>query len=161
MTTMTQTRPVLVGLDGTEAGERALEWALREALVRDAQVQVITVWAWDGRSMEPTATLRPGRSTSRPAGRARQTQETLVARVLAAFGYPAPPVTVEIAEGDPASRLIERSGSADLLVLGGHDGEHPHHGSESITEICVRYAECPVVVVPFRPGVAAPRRSRG
>ncbi len=162
MTTTATIRPVLVGVDGTSSGEHALEWALREAMVRQAPVQVVTVWAWDGGAMEPTTNLRPGHSTSRPAGRARQSQETIVARVLAAFGGAAPQVTVEIAEGDPASRLIERSSAADLLVLGAPElGQPEAHRYDSVTQTCLRYAGCPVVVVPPREGLWARRRRRG
>lgn len=150
-------RPVLVGVDGSSSGERALEWALREALVRKAPVRVVTVWSWDGRDMAPTRTLRPGVTSSRPAGRARQLQEALVARVLAAFGRPAPQVMAEIAEGDPASELIERSSAADLLVLGSAEENRPHtHSYASVTQTCVRYAGCPVVVIPAEAPAAQP-----
>ncbi len=157
----TAARPVLVGLDEVGGGEQALEWALHEALVREAPVEVVTVWSWNERLSGPSPALRPARSTARPAGLARQTQETVVARVLAGFGRPAPDVTVELAEGDPASRLIERSARAALLVLGGgsqpdRPGEHP----ASVAEVCSRYAGCPVVVVPPRPAPAEPARGR-
>lgn len=149
--TVRATRPVLVGLDEAGGGEQALEWALHEALVQGAPVEVLTVWSWDGLVMEPRPPRRPARSTAQPAGLARQAQETAVARVLAGFGQSAPCVTVELVEGDPASRLIERSEGAALLVLGG-GGSQPHgqHGLATVAEICTRHARCPVVVVPPR-----------
>jgi nucleotide-binding universal stress UspA family protein len=140
------TRPVLVGVDDTGAGAQALAWALREAAFRRAPVRVVKVWS---RERHPAP---PG---SPPAGRARQAQETLVAQALAAFGTAgtagaaAPEVSAELAEGDPASKLIEWSGSADLLVLGAGSGEADHaRSTASVADVCTRYAGCPVVVVP-------------
>lgn len=151
MTTETTTRPVVVGVDDTGSGTQALAWALREAMVRRAPVRVVTVWSRQA---------RPAPRGARPAGLVRQVQEMLVARALADFGTPAPQVSAEVAEGDPASRLIESSGSADLLVLGAGSGEAVRARSNaSVTDVCTRYAGCPVVIVPGRhpaPGRTAP-----
>lgn len=147
MHTTAAARPVVVGIDGSTSAERILEWALGEALVCQAPVRVVTVWAWDGQAGPGPSRQRPERSTSLPAGWARQVQETLVARVLAQFGTPAPAVTAELAEGDPASQLIQRCSDAQLLVLGAKSASHDQ-ASRSVTDVCTRYAGCPVVVVP-------------
>jgi nucleotide-binding universal stress UspA family protein len=39
--------PIVVGVDGLETGRRALDWALREAQVRDCPVQVVHAWTFD------------------------------------------------------------------------------------------------------------------
>jgi nucleotide-binding universal stress UspA family protein len=133
-------KPVVVGIDGSTRAAEILEWALGEALICQATLRVVTVWNWDG-----LATPRP--STHRPAGWARQAQETLVARVLARFGSPAPQVTSEVTEGDPATQLIQRSSDAELLVVGG-DPVTREPGARTVAEVCRRHACCPVVVVP-------------
>jgi nucleotide-binding universal stress UspA family protein len=74
-------------------------------------------------------------------------QETLVARVLARCGSPAPQVISEVTEGDPATQLIRRSGDAELLVVGG-DAVTREPGARTVAEVCRRHAGCPVVVVP-------------
>lgn len=141
-----QARPVLVGYDGSLVAEATLEWALGEALVCGAPVHVVTVWSWDW----PPSMARHGPHWERgeaPAGRAGEHQQAAVARALARFGRPAPSVTGEITEGDPAARLIQRSTRARLLVLGRHrKSQVPLSGS--VTDVCVRHARCPVVVVP-------------
>lgn len=144
---MAAARPVVVGIDGSGRAEQILEWALAEAVVCQAPLRVVTVWNWDGQALADPSAQRTGASTSRPAGRARQFQETLVARVLARFGRPAPQVISEVTEGDPATRLIQCSRDAELLVVGG-DAATREPGARTVAEVCRRHAGCPVVVVP-------------
>jgi nucleotide-binding universal stress UspA family protein len=142
---MPAARPVVVGVDGSSGSHRALEWGLREALVRETGVRVVTVWAWDGELGSPVPLQRVGDLE----GRARQLQQTLLTRVLAEFGRPVPSVQAEVVQGDAASRLVEQSHDAALLVLGsrGH-GRHRHARIGSVAGVCMRHAACPVVVVP-------------
>lgn len=147
MDATTTARPVVVGIDGSTRAEKILEWALGEALICQAPLRVVTVWNWDGQATAGPSTHRPVGSLGRPAGWARQLQETLVARVLARFGSPAPQVTSEVTEGDPATQLIQRSCDAELLVVGG-DPVTREPGARTVAEVCRRHAGCPVVVVP-------------
>lgn len=144
---------VVVGVDGSCGGRRALTWALREALVLGVPVRVVTVWQWQLLSRLPAGA--PGRVSE--ARRARQEQDLQLTDVLAAFGRPVPPLMTELQYGDPASRLLERSADADLLVLGCRgccDGTDPagHRARPEplgpVARVCTRYARCPVVVVP-------------
>lgn len=159
MDMMATARPVVVGIDGSCRAEQILEWALAEALVCQAPLRVVTVWNWDGHATAGPSAQRSGSSVSRPAGWARQAQETLVARVLARFGRPAPPVISEVTEGDPATRLIQRSCDAELLVVGG-DAANREPGARTVAEVCRRYAGCPVVVVPPEGRVPRPEPQR-
>lgn len=146
MSTVMKVRPVVVGIDGSGRAEQILEWALAEAMVCRASVRVVTVWNWDGQATAgPSARRRVG-SLDVPSGWARQAQETVVARVLARFGRPAPPVTTEVAEGDPATQLIRHSCDAELLVVGHSARRDP--GTRTVAEVCRRYAGCPVAVLP-------------
>jgi nucleotide-binding universal stress UspA family protein len=147
MNAMATARPVVVGIDGSGRAEQLLEWALAEALVCQAPLRVVTVWNWDGQASAGPSARRAESSVSRPAGWARQVQETLVARVLARFGKPAPLVISEVTEGDPATQLIQRSCDAELLVVGG-DAANREPGARTVAEVCRRHAGCPVVVVP-------------
>jgi nucleotide-binding universal stress UspA family protein len=157
------TRPVVVGIDGSGRAEQILEWAVAEAVVCRAPLLVVTVWSWDGQAPAGPSSRRPDRSTSRPEGWARQEQEALVARVLARFGNQAPPVVSEVAMGDAATQLIERSDQAQLLVVGADSTDH-EHGSRTVAQVCVQHAGCPVVVVPANgrlPHGGVPRQHRG
>jgi nucleotide-binding universal stress UspA family protein len=148
-------RPLVVGLDGSPGGERALEWALREALLRGAGLRVVTVWTWEGYgSGDP---LQPTGSGER---RAHQVQQVQLARVLARVEGPLPPVEAELVQGDPACRLMENSCDADLLVLGSRGNSAVHDTlMGSVAEVCVRHAGCPVVVVPSSRQVVLPCRT--
>lgn len=158
MSTTTQVRPVVVGIDGSARAEAILEWALAEAVVCQAPLRVVTVWNWDGQATAgPSARRRVG-SLDVPSGWARQAQETVVARVLARFGRPAPPVISEVAEGDPATQLIRHSCDAELLVVG--DSARREPGSRTVAEVCRRYASCPVAVLPPAGRVPTPAVAR-
>jgi nucleotide-binding universal stress UspA family protein len=166
MNAMTTARPVVVGIDPVVVGiddsgraEQILEWALAEAVLCQAPLRVVTVWNWDGKAPAGPSTRRPVGSLSRPEGWARQTQETMVARVLARFGSPAPRVISEVAEGDPAAQLIQRSRGAELLIVGG-DAASREPGARTVAEVCRRYAGCPVVVVPPESRVPRPPKPR-
>ncbi len=150
-------RPVVVGIDGSARAEEILQWALAEALVWQSALHVVTVWTWDGQAAAGPSPHRAELSTGQPQGWARQVQETLVARVLARFGSPVPPVVAEVIQGDPATQLIERSGDAELLVVGA-DSADREHGSRTVAQVCMRYAVCPVVVLPAVGPIPHPRR---
>lgn len=161
METTTTARPVVVGIDGSGHAEQILEWAMAEAQVCQAPLRVVTVWNWDGQATAGPSARRPVGSLGRPAGWARQVQETLVARALARCGSPAPQVFSEVAEGDPATQLLRRSCDAELLVVGG-DAVTREPGARTVAEVCRRHASCPVVVVPptsrtSRPAAPHPR----
>jgi hypothetical protein len=60
------------GIDGSEGGRRALEWAVREADARDSAVKAVTAWSWDelefGRCRRPIRTTRPDPGGHRGGG---------------------------------------------------------------------------------------------
>jgi hypothetical protein len=68
-----------------------------------------------------------------------------------------PPVTAVIVEGQPADVLVRAGEGAALLVLG--ETERPW-GEErprpSVREECLRWAACPVQIVPEAPLPPAP-----
>lgn len=144
----TQGRPlegtpaVVVGLDGSPGGERALEWALHEAAALAAPVRAVTAWSWDARLLAAVG--------ARPWHRAeqlRQLQEEQIARVLRWVG-PAPiPIETLVVEGDPASLLLTLSRTARLLVVGSR-ARPGRQAVGSVAVACARLASCPVVVVP-------------
>ena len=59
------------------------------------------------------------------------------------------PVAGEVVEGPAADVLTAAARTADLLVLGSHGHSRLRHTVlGSVSEECVRKANCPVVVVP-------------
>jgi nucleotide-binding universal stress UspA family protein len=135
---------IVVGVDGSDGGRRALEWAVREATGRDTAVQAVTAWSWDGIEYGPIAAMSP----SEERERASSLLEREIATVLTNTGGHHT-IAAEVLEGRPADVLTAAARSADLLVLGSHGHSRVRHTVlGSVSEDCVRKAPCPVVVIP-------------
>lgn len=103
--------PVVVGVDGSPASERAVEVAFDEASRRG--VGIVAVHAW----LDHSATV-PGLYWED----FRIEAEEILAERLAGWSerYPDVPVERTAVESKPAQELIARSGSAQLVVVGSH-----------------------------------------
>jgi nucleotide-binding universal stress UspA family protein len=135
---------IVVGVDGSEGGRRALDWAAHEAATRGGAVQAVIAWSWDGMEYGPIAATRP-EEASRRAMRVLE-QEI---KALAERRGSASPIAAEVIEGRPADVLATAGSAADLLVLGSHGHSRVRHTVlGSVSEDCIRKAACPVVVIP-------------
>lgn len=135
---------IVVGVDGSEGGRRALEWALAEAADRGGTVQAVTAWSWDGIEYGPIAATSPGEEKARAAAVLQRQVEAVTARSGMRH-----PVATELIEGNPADVLAAAARPANLLVLGSHGHSRVRHTVlGSVSEECVRKATCPVVVIP-------------
>jgi nucleotide-binding universal stress UspA family protein len=140
---------IVVGVDGSEAGERALRWAMRTAAKHAGSVRAVIIWTPD--------TAAANRTPEQDERRARARQ-TLGACVAAALNdNPRVRVSTQISTGEPGQVLVDTAARADLLVLGSRGrGRVTPAGLGAVAEHCVRHAPCPVVVVPEpEPGGAA------
>jgi nucleotide-binding universal stress UspA family protein len=135
-------RRIVVGVDGLASSIRALEWAVRQAEVTDAAVEVITTWEWPV-SYGLTVALPDGWD---PRADAQKLVDDAVARVRGA--HPDVTIRTSVIEGHPAPVLVDASRGADLLVVGsrGH-GEFAGMLLGSVSEHCVTNAYCPVLVM--------------
>jgi nucleotide-binding universal stress UspA family protein len=135
-----QDRTIVVGVDGSEGGRRALHWAVREAAARGGTVQAVAVWRWD----LPGGGLEVATGPDDPKQRAEQLLASEIADLPAGT-----PVASQVLEGRPATALGTAARTADLLVLGSHGHSRVWHTVlGSVAEECVRTATCPVVVIP-------------
>ena len=142
---------VLVGIDGSEASQRALEWAVSRAAEQGGLVRAITVW----RSDLPDAGLR---CDGDPRQGPKQQAVAALTRVVNAVSCPVP-VAGEVVEGRPAEVLQTASRDADLLVLGSHGQTRllrPVLGQ--VAAQCVQNAHCPVVLEPVNGPATTARR---
>ena len=139
---------IVVGIDGSHNASHALQWAMAEAALRNADLTVITVHSvpasyWTGR---PVAL--PGDEDR--VSEARTAAEDAVSKAAAALGDHQPAsITVTAVNGFPAETLVSASATSDLLVVGSRGGGG--FGSlvmGSIASQVVHHAKCPVVVVP-------------
>lgn len=140
------TRPVVVGIDGSEPSERALAWSIGEARMRGAPL--VAVMCDRGRA----AASRP---LPEPAGTAdvelvRKKAEQVV-DVVCEERTDARDVELRVDAylGAPSEQLIRLSDGAQLLVVGarGHDRLSRMFLGSVATAVTHR-ARCPVVVVP-------------
>jgi nucleotide-binding universal stress UspA family protein len=141
---MENMRRIIVGVDGSEGGRRALQWAVREAASRGGTVQAVIAWRWDGIEGRPVIVTSPSEQ------RALATQ-TLAHEIESLPEHHRGGVTIagEAVEGRPGDVLTSMAADADLLVLGSHGHSRVWHSVlGSVSEECVRKAVCPVVVVP-------------
>ncbi|MFC7530090.1 universal stress protein [Actinoplanes sp. GCM10030250] len=145
---------IVVGVDGSDGGRRALEWAVREAAERGNAVQAVMVWSWDGLDYGPvTATTREEEQQRASEVLAAQVQE-----VISRYGSHLP-IAAEAIEGRPADVLSAAARNAGLLVLGSHGHSALRHTVlGSVSAECVRKATCPVVVIPVPIQQRAPVR---
>jgi len=143
------TLPIVVGVDDSEAGLRALDWAIDEALLRGCEVRALTVWA-----------IEPAVDTAwTPPEEIRESYQArldAIVREATADRDEVPPIVTETVEGPPARALVEAARDASLLVVATHRGQRLRKALlGSVSAACVRHATVPVVVV--RPPAAQRR----
>jgi nucleotide-binding universal stress UspA family protein len=104
---------VMAGYDGSASSDEALRWAAREAWARGTILTICFAWP-------PGELALPG--DSGVLDRARQRGEEILARGARSIGSMLDPDDVRtiLAEGPPARILCERSGSAEMVVVGSH-----------------------------------------
>ncbi|CCH32898.1 universal stress protein [Actinosynnema sp. NPDC047251] len=135
-------QPIVVGVDNTPAGLRALRWAMDEATLRGCPLHVVNVWQF-----EPLADW-----TMTSEQEARSRSEAVVENALrtAATGRrDFPQIVRDCARGSAAEVLEDRARGAALLVLAAHNGSKLRRrvlGSTSAH--CVLHSTAPVVVIP-------------
>ncbi|QUF05503.1 universal stress protein [Actinosynnema pretiosum subsp. pretiosum] len=141
-------KPIVVGVDGTTDGERALVWALDEAATRGCPLHVVSAWDY-----EPLADW-----TEQAETLARRRAETIMDNALRrAADRPQPPAVVRRAVRGPAAEVLESEATgAAMLVLAAHTGGGLRRSAfgrallGTTSTHCVRRAPAPVVVLPAR-----------
>jgi nucleotide-binding universal stress UspA family protein len=138
---------ILVGLDGSNYSERALEWAAKEAAIRHAPLRVLAVHTvpvgWSGRGVPDPVDNELVVSTKAAA-------QELTDKVLAGIGGARPDgVTVDAVNGIPADVLLRASEDADMIVLGARGrGGFARLNLGSVSDQVAHHARCPVVIIP-------------
>lgn len=138
---MSLERQIVVGVDGSAAGQRALRWALAEARRRKESVLAVIAWRWD--ALDSVDTISSAAADEAAATLARQIDAIPAAERMGV------PIVKQVREGRPGDVLTAASRDAELLVIGSHG--HSHRLQQvlgSTAEECVRNASCPVVVLP-------------
>ncbi len=138
---------IIVGTDGSGHSRRALEWAMKEAALRQVPLTVITVHQamvgiYGGVSNDPQDPER--------TEKARASAQAETDKVLAELDGPHPEsVTVRAVHGFAVQELIRASSDADILVLGSRGaGGFARLLLGSVATQVSAHAHCPVLIVP-------------
>jgi nucleotide-binding universal stress UspA family protein len=137
---------IIVGLDGSGHSQRALDWAAREAALRDAALTVVVVHplmrGYSGRGVEFAG-------DAELATKAGEEAKAETESVLAGLGKRPPSVDVQVRSGVPAQELIEATKDADMIVLGSRGvGGFAQLLMGSVSAQVAHHAHCPVVIIP-------------
>lgn len=139
---------IVVGVDDSEPAAAALRWAVDEAVLRGAALEVVHAWAPPVSALPFGATLVVPVDEAAVDAAARTELDQMVAAALADVDEPRPDVQVTVLPGAPAVTLVEVSENADLLVVGSHGRSGLGRlVLGSVAMACVHHAHCPVVVV--------------
>lgn len=144
---------IVVGVDDSPQAAAALRWALREAVVRKATVEVVHAWQPPMAALPFGATLSMTADDAEIDATARAQVDTLVDEALAGLTrqddkVTVPEVTRTVLPGAPASTLLDVAASADLLVVGSHGRTGLRQlVLGSVANACVHHAACPVAVI--------------
>lgn len=138
---------ILVGVDGSGHSQRALEWAMKEAAVREVPLTVMAVHelirGYYGGMVEYP-------DDHNLAEKARQAVQEEVDKTLDNLGEARPEsVTVRVTSGSVVEELVNASKGADMLVVGSRGaGGFARLMIGSVSSLVSQHATCPVVIIP-------------
>ena len=136
---------IVVGIDGSEHAQKALEWAAREARMRNAELEVVYAWQmpmYIGYGVVSAPVF--------DVSELRNAAKTRVDEAVAALNGDATGVAIETKaiEGISPEILVDEAKDADLLVVGsrGHGG-FTGLLLGSVGQQCAQHSLCPTVIV--------------
>ncbi|MER7246883.1 universal stress protein [Kribbella sp. NPDC000426] len=141
-----QHRPtVVVGVDGSKASAKAIDFAFDQADARHARVVAMHAWT------SPFLTYDDGASMLQfDEEKVRDESRLLVAESVAGAAADHPDVewTTELVSGSAAQALVRRSETADLLVVGSR-GRGGFTGLliGSVGQSALHHTHCPIAIV--------------
>lgn len=133
---------IVVGVDGSEHSARAVRWAVEEARLRGAKLEIVHATPNPGTPAGPVVVPPP------PAGELRAAGLDVIEESVSEVDTT--PVAVERTadSGTPAGRLCRAARGADLLVVGSR-GSGGFRGLRlgSVAQQVLSHAPCPVAVI--------------
>lgn len=131
---------IVVAIDGSDSSTRALRWAVSEARLRDAELEVVHAWHMPTSGGYPYATLAYDPAPFADA--ARQVLDNAVHEA-------AVPVKQTLVNGGASEAILSAAKGADLVVLGTRGlGGFAGLLLGSVSHQVAHHATCPVVLVP-------------
>ena len=134
---------IVVGIDASDPSLDALRWALDEARLRGAELELVHAFPRPEMVGMTMIVTLPSDDELRAAS--EQVLESALERVGGAGDVR---VTHRVGTGGPASVLVEAAEGADLLVVGARGlGGFKGLLLGSVTQQVIAHAPCPVVVI--------------
>jgi nucleotide-binding universal stress UspA family protein len=140
----------VVGVDGSDDSRMALRWAAAAADAAGRRVRAVQSW------IHPRSAVFPiGPAPLSTEEMDEQTQQAITGLVTDTLGSSAT-VTSQVLRGPPAAALLQTVSPDSVLVLGSRGlGGFAGLLLGSVSQECVEYASCPVVVVRIDRAVGA------
>ena len=139
-------KPIVAATDGSEHSLRAVEWAAREAVLRQAPLRIVSAAA-----LLPRMIQRQGVSgIDTVADMLRRNRDHALAAAAARAVAAAPGLLIDTDElaGQPAQAVAESGSGALMLVVGSRGvGAFTAMVLGSVSRYAASHASCPVVVV--------------
>jgi nucleotide-binding universal stress UspA family protein len=136
------TKPIVVGVDGSQGAEQAVAWATREAVLRDAPLLLVHA---------SKMLVRDGSLSEDAYGRLEAERQAMLGRARARVLKDAPGLVVDlrVAAGDPGFELVATADQAQLLVVGARGtGGFERLLLGSVSLYAAAHAGCPIVTMP-------------
>ena len=144
------TNTIIVGVEGSGGAKQALRWAINEAKLRDAKIEVVTAYTSTFVSTASDVNYTPV-ETINLQEQIQEMQKEVVDSVLDSLDSKSdiPEIECKLIKGRPANALISAAESVDMLVVGSR-GRGGFKGLllGSVSHQIVQHSKCPVVIVP-------------
>ena len=135
---------IVVGVDGSPHSEKALDWALKEAALRQAPLTVLAVVPVAARIWGIAGQDYPSKETQ---DKIHQATQAVVDKAVA--NRSGLDVHVHTEAGVPADELVKASEGADLLVVAARGtGGFARLRIGAVSQQVAAHAHCPVTIVP-------------
>jgi nucleotide-binding universal stress UspA family protein len=137
---------IVVGVDASSGARQALSWALAEAKLRGAALEVVHSWSYPERAPKASATPGPTVTVEALEEDALQVVEESLAGLAVSEGLD---LRRHVAPAPAALALVEAAEGAHLLVVGAR-GRGGFSGLllGSVAQQCAQHTPCPLVIVP-------------
>jgi nucleotide-binding universal stress UspA family protein len=140
------TGTIVVGVDGSEHAERALDWAIEEAKLRGCGLNLVSAWHVPAAVYGSVGFAPPVDQSVQETFEevAEKVAEAAAGRVRAA-GVEA---EATVRQGQAAEVLVEVAANAEMLIVGsrGHGG-FAGLLLGSVSAQCAHHTPCPLVIV--------------
>ncbi|HWC39145.1 MAG TPA: universal stress protein [Acidimicrobiales bacterium] len=137
---------IVVGVDGSPGARQALSWALAEASLRRASVEVVHAWSYPDQGAKAAAAPGVGVTVEVLEEEALRVVEDSLAGLVVRDDLQ---LRRHVAPSPASLALVEAAEGADLLVVGAR-GSGGFAGLQlgSIAQQCAQHTPCPLVIVP-------------